>query len=162
MRASRSAETRVRVKESPVWLAEAGGVGAPDAPVRFARYAAACVEALGDQVTWWVTINEPATVTTNGYALGMHAPGEALMLKALPSVHHQLLGHGLALQALRAAKVRGEIGMTNVYSPMVPATANPLDKLSAGLMDVAQNRLYADPVLLGLRLAAAHRLRVSK
>ena len=71
------------------------------------------------------------------------------MLKALPSVHHQLLGHGLALQALRAAKVPGEIGITNVYSPMVPATANPLDKVSAGLMDVAQNRLYADPVLLG-------------
>ena len=96
-----------------------------------------------------MTVNEPATVTTNGYALGMHAPGEALMLKALPSVHHQLLGHGLALQALRAAKVPGEIGITNVYSPMVPATANPLDKVSAGLMDVAQNRLYADPVLLG-------------
>ena len=32
---------------------------------------------------------------------------------------------------------------------MVPASSNPLDKVSAGLMDVAQNRLYADPVLLG-------------
>ena len=39
--------------------------------------------------------------------------------------------------------------MTNVYSPMVPASGNPLDKLSAGPMDMAQNRLYADPVLLG-------------
>ena len=48
-----------------------------------------------------------------------------LMLKALPSVHHQLLGHGLALQALRAAKVPGEIGMTNVYSPMVPGLRQP-------------------------------------
>ncbi|WP_226759568.1 glycoside hydrolase family 1 protein, partial [Arthrobacter sp. SO3] len=92
---------------------------------------------------------EPATVSTNGYMLGMHAPGEALMLKALPSVHHQLLGHGLSLQALRAANVPGDIGITNVYSPMVPASINPLDKLSAGLMDMAQNRLYADPVLLG-------------
>ena len=64
-------------------------------------------------------------------------------------MHHQLLGHGLATQALRAAKVAGGIGITNVYSPMVPASANPLDKVSAGLMDVAQNRLYADPVLLG-------------
>ena len=53
------------------------------------------------------------------------------------------------MQALRAAKVPGEIGMTNVYSPMVPPPVNPLDKVSAGLMDMAQNRLYADPVLLG-------------
>ena len=47
------------------------------------------------------------------------------------------------------SQVTGEIGITNVYSPMVPASANPLDKVSAGLMDMAQNRIYADPVLLG-------------
>jgi beta-glucosidase len=88
-------------------------------------------------------------VTTNGYALGLHAPGESQLLKALPTVHHQLLGHGLAMQALRAANVPGEIGITNVYSPMVPASINPLDKLSSALMDVFQNRLFADPVLLG-------------
>jgi beta-glucosidase len=71
------------------------------------------------------------------------------MLGAFPTVHHQLLGHGLAVQALRAAKVPGEIGMSNVYSPMVPNSINPLDRISAGLMDLAQNRLYADPVLTG-------------
>jgi len=45
--------------------------------------------------------------------------------------------------------VPGEVGMTNVYSPMVPNSINPLDYISAGLMDLAQNRLYADPVLTG-------------
>ena len=73
----------------------------------------------------WVTINEPATVTTNGYTLGLHSPGKADFANGLPTVHHQLLGHGLALQALRAAKVPGEIGMTNVYSPMVPEFRQP-------------------------------------
>ena len=135
--------------DTPLPLDEAGGWMNRDTAYRLGDFAAIAAAAFGDRVRRWVTVNEPATVTTNGYALGMHAPGEALMLKALPSVHHQLLGHGLALQALRAAKVPGEIGITNVYSPMVPATANPLDKVSAGLMDVAQNRLYADPVLLG-------------
>ncbi len=135
--------------DTPLPLDEAGGWMNRETAYRLGDFAAIAAAAFGDRVTRWVTVNEPATVTTNGYALGMHAPGEALMLKALPSVHHQLLGHGLALQALRAAKVKGEIGITNVYSPMVPATANPLDAVSAGLMDVAQNRLYADPVLLG-------------
>ena len=135
--------------DTPLELDEAGGWMNRDTAYRLGEFAAIAAAAYGDRVTRWVTVNEPATVTTNGYMLGMHAPGEALMLKALPSVHHQLLGHGLALQALRAANVPGEIGITNVYSPMVPASANPLDKLSAGLMDMAQNRLYADPVLLG-------------
>ncbi len=135
--------------DTPLPLDEAGGWMNPDTAQRLGEFAAIAAAAYGDRVARWVTINEPATVTTNGYALGLHAPGEALMLKALPTVHHQLLGHGLAVQALRGAKVAGEIGMTNVYSPMVPASANPLDKISAGLMDLAQNRLYADPVLLG-------------
>ena len=135
--------------DTPLELDEAGGWMNRDTAYRLGEFAAIAAAAYGDRVTRWVTVNEPATVSTNGYMLGMHAPGEALMLKALPSVHHQLLGHGLSLQALRAANVPGEIGITNVYSPMVPASINPLDKLSAGLMDMAQNRLYADPVLLG-------------
>jgi beta-glucosidase len=135
--------------DTPLPLDVAGGWMNRDTAYRLGEFAAIAAAAYGDRVARWVTVNEPATVTTNGYALGLHAPGVALMLKALPTVHHQLLGHGLAMQALRAANVAGGIGITNVYSPMVPASANPLDKVSAGLMDVAQNRLYADPVLLG-------------
>jgi beta-glucosidase len=135
--------------DTPLELDQAGGWMNRDTAFRLGEFAAIAAAAYGDRVTRWVTVNEPATVSTNGYMLGMHAPGETLLLKALPSVHHQLLGHGLSVQALRAANVPGEIGITNVYSPMVPATINPLDKVSAGLMDMAQNRIYADPVLLG-------------
>lgn len=135
--------------DTPLPLDEAGGWLNRDTAYRLGEFAAIAAAAYGDRVARWVTINEPATVTTNGYALGLHAPGKADFANGLPTVHHQLLGHGLALQALRAAKVPGEIGMTNVYSPMVPNSGNPLDWISAGAMDVAQNRLYADPVLTG-------------
>lgn len=135
--------------DTPLPLDEAGGWLNRDTAYRLGEFASIAAAAFGDRVARWVTVNEPATVTTNGYALGLHAPGESQLLKALPTVHHQLLGHGLAMQALRAANVPGEIGMTNVYSPMVPASINPLDKLSTSLMDVFQNRLFADPVLLG-------------
>ncbi len=135
--------------DTPLALDEAGGWMNRDTAYRLGEFAAIAADAYGDRVARWVTVNEPATVTTNGYLFGLHAPGKELMLKGLPSVHHQLLGHGLAMQALRAAKVSGGIGITNVYSPMVPASRNPLDKVSASLMDTFQNRLYADPVLLG-------------
>jgi beta-glucosidase len=135
--------------DTPLPLDKAGGWIHRDTAYRLGDFAAIAASFFGDRVARWVTVNEPATVATNGYALGLHSPGETLMLNAFPSVHHQLLGHGLAVQALRSANVPGEIGITNVYSPMVPASGNPLDKLSAGLMDIAQNRLYADPVLTG-------------
>ena len=135
--------------DTPLGLDEAGGWMNRDTAKRLGDFAAIAAAAYGDRVARWVTINEPATVTTNGYALGLHAPGKSLLLNAFPTVHHQLLGHGYAVQALRAANGPGEIGISNVYSPMVAASANPLDKLSASLMDLAQNRLYADPVLTG-------------
>lgn len=103
----------------------------------------------GDRVDSWITINEPATVTLNGYALGIHAPGHSLLFDALPTVHHQLLGHGLAVQALRASGARGAIGITNTHSPVILASDTPEDQAMAALFDFVHNRVYADPVLLG-------------
>ena len=116
---------------------------------RLGEFAGLVGERFGDRVGAWITINEPATVTLNGYALGLHAPGKALLFDALPTVHHPLLGHGLSVQALRAAGVRGDIGITNVHSPVLPAGPGEEDALMAGLFDVIHNQIFADPVLLG-------------
>ncbi len=126
-----------------------GGWLSRDTARRFADYAFLAAEAFGDRVDSWVTINEPATVTLNGYALGLHAPGHALLFDALPAAHHQLLGHGLAVGALRDAGVAGKIGITNVHSPVEPASDGEEDAVYAALFDIIHNRIFADPVLLG-------------
>ncbi|WP_100344784.1 GH1 family beta-glucosidase [Compostimonas suwonensis] len=120
-----------------------------DTAYRFADYAFSLGEVFGDRIDSWVTINEPATVTLNGYALGLHAPGSTLLFDALPAAHHQLLGHGLAVDALRSAGVRGRVGITNVHSPVEPAGDREDDAAYAALFDHVHNRLFADPVLLG-------------
>ncbi|MEF2978279.1 glycoside hydrolase family 1 protein [Subtercola sp. YIM 133946] len=120
-----------------------------DTAGRFGDYAYAVGEVFGDRVDRWVTINEPATVMLNGYALGIHAPGTTLLFDAVPAGHHQLLGHGLAVQALRAASVRGEIGVTNVHSPVSAATSTDDDELFADVFDIVHNRMFEDAVLLG-------------
>ena len=97
-----------------------------------------------------MTLNEPVSVTLNGYALGVHAPGQgAACSTRCPSIHHQLLAHGLGVQALRAAGVTGGIGVTNLHSPVRPASRKIGDRLVAKLYDLLMNRIYADPVLLG-------------
>jgi beta-glucosidase len=135
--------------DTPQELQQAGGWMSKDTAKRLGDFATLAAEAFGDRVDKWVTINEPATVTLNGYALGIHAPGEALLFDALPSVHHQLLGHGYAVQALRAVGVKGEVGMTNVHSPVVPARDRVTDRFFANVFDTVHNRIFADPVLLG-------------
>lgn len=120
-----------------------------DTALQFGDLAALVGEHFGDRVHTWLTLNEPATVTLNGYALGVHAPGQTLLFDALPTVHHQLLAHGLGVQALRASGVTGQIGITNVHSPVLPASDSAEDQLMAHLFDLVHNRVFTDPVLLG-------------
>lgn len=126
-----------------------GGWRSRDTAKRLGDFAGLVAERFADRVDGWITINEPATVTLNGYALGIHAPGEALLFGSLPTVHNQLLGHGLAVQALRAAGVPGKVGITNVHTPVVPASDSAEDAAMAQLFDIVHNRVFADPVLFG-------------
>ncbi|MGV9244811.1 GH1 family beta-glucosidase [Streptomyces sp. NPDC003710] len=119
-----------------------------DTVSRFADYASAVAGRLGDRVAKWITLNEPAEHTLLGHALGAHAPGRRLMFDALPVAHHQLLAHGLAVRALRAAGA-GEIGIANSHGPTWPASAAPEDMAAAEFYDVLLNRLFSDPLLLG-------------
>ncbi|MGI5443171.1 GH1 family beta-glucosidase [Streptomyces shenzhenensis] len=119
-----------------------------DTVQRFAAYVSTVAARLGDRVTKWITLNEPAEHTLLGHALGAHAPGRRLLFDALPVAHHQLLAHGLAVRALRAAGA-ADIGIANSHGPTWPASAAPEDTAAAEFYDVLLNRLFADPLLLG-------------
>lgn len=119
-----------------------------DTADRFAEYVSVVAERLGDRVTTWITLNEPAEHTLLGHALGVHAPGSKLLFDALPVAHHQLLAHGLAVRALRAAGAT-DIGIANSHSPTWAASQDPADTEAADLYDVLLNRMFAEPVLLG-------------
>lgn len=132
----------------PVALQETGGWLDRDTASHFAEYVSVVADRLGDRVKKWITINEPAEHTLFGHALGAHAPGQQLMFDALPAAHHQLLGHGLAVRALRAAGAT-DIGIANSHGPTWPASQDPADVEAAAFYDLLLNRLFADPVLLG-------------
>ena len=110
-----------------------GGWLSRDTAKRLGDFAGLVAQRFADRVDGWITINEPATVTLNGYALDIHASGVPLLFDSLPTVHNQLLRHGLAAQALRAAGVPGQIGVTNVHTPVVPASDSAEDAAMAEL-----------------------------
>ncbi|MEV6396128.1 GH1 family beta-glucosidase [Streptomyces sp. NPDC051907] len=134
--------------DTPLPLEEAGGWLNRDTAARFAEYASLVAGRLADRVPMWITVNEPAEVTLLGYALGEHAPGKQLLFDALPAAHHQLLAHGLAVQALRAAGA-GNIGLAVSHSPVRTAGTSEEDRFGAELYDTVTNWMFADPILAG-------------
>ena len=83
------------------WKTRAAGWHATRPTARRVRRLAA--QRLGDRIGLWITLNEPFVVTALGYALGDARARPPAIAAACPAVHHQLLGHGLAAAALRAA-----------------------------------------------------------
>ncbi|NUP34973.1 MAG: beta-glucosidase, partial [Streptomycetaceae bacterium] len=132
----------------PQELEDAGGWLARDTAYRFTDYAQLVHARLGDRVPHWITLNEPFVQMAFGYALGVHAPGKALLTDALPAAHHLLLAHGLGAAALRAAGARSVL-LTNNHTPVRPASSAAADEAAADAYDALHNRLFLDPVFLG-------------
>ncbi|ROP49161.1 MULTISPECIES: GH1 family beta-glucosidase [unclassified Rathayibacter] len=134
----------------PQALEDDGGWLERDTAHRFAEYTARTVEALGDVIGDWITLNEPWCSSFLGYASGLHAPGRQEGTRAARAAHHLLLGHGLALPEIRRAAPASHAGITlNLYS-IRAASDSPADIDAARRIDGLSNRFFLDPVLQGV------------
>ncbi len=131
----------------PQPLQDRGGWASRDTASRFADYAAVVFDALRDMPGPWLTVNEPKTTAYVGYGSGYHAPGVRDVGQMVAAVHHQLLGHGLAVQAFRASGASGRVGIALNLQPVYVGEPGAED--AAVRADAVENRLFLDPVLTG-------------
>ena len=65
-------------------------------------------------------------------------------------MHHLLLGHGMAVQAMRAgARDDEQFAITVNLSQVIEASESHQDRAAARLVDGLHNRVFLDPLLLG-------------
>ncbi|HZG34257.1 MAG TPA: GH1 family beta-glucosidase [Gaiellaceae bacterium] len=134
----------------PQALEDEGGWRNRDTVERFVEYAAACFDAYGDRVNWWLTINEPWIVGLLGYLHGLHAPGyRDDVLGEVTVFHHLLLAHGRAVQEYRRAGNCGRIGLAPNLSPHYPASDDPADAEVTRASDGYVNRWFLDAIYRG-------------
>ncbi len=133
----------------PQALEEQGGWTSRDTALRFAEYAATVYGRLGDRVQHWTTFNEPWCSSMLGYASGEHAPGRREPAAAFAALHHQHLGHGLAVRTLRELGAQ-QLGITLNLTNAVPGDPTDLvDVDAARRIDGLFNRMYLEPILRG-------------
>lgn len=105
----------------PQALGDQGGWLNRDVKDWFAEYTGVVVDALGDRVKNWTTLNEPWCSSLLSYSLGHHAPGHTDPVEGLVSAHHLMLAHGTAVPVIREkcpdAEVSITLNPTQVYGP---------------------------------------------
>jgi beta-glucosidase len=133
----------------PQALEAIGGFRSRDTVSWFADYASLMVDELGDRLSMWATFNEPWCYAYLGHASGVHAPGLMDPHAAVTVAHHELLAHGLAVQAMRARCSDLRLGIVLNAQPIGAEgePAAPADQLR--LIDGIQNRWWLDALLTG-------------
>lgn len=101
-----------------------GGWRSKETSKKFADYAACVADALKDYVSNYFTINETLCFTLlahAAHATPRHAPGKIENRKTVNQViHNALLGHGLAVSAIRAQHSGARIGFAEVGNYYMP------------------------------------------
>ncbi len=127
--------------ELPSALADQGGWRNRDIAGWFADFTEVIMGRIGDRMYSAAPINEPWCVSWLSHFEGHHAPGLRDIRATARAMHHVLLAHGRAIQAMRS------LGMSNLGAVFNLEWADPADdsveaRLAADRYDAIYNRFF--------------------
>ncbi len=141
----------------PQWAQDKGGWKNDRIVDWYLQYAEAVVDALSDQVTYWMTFNEPQCFIMLAYVTGGHAPFKHQIFSFRK--HHlrnMLLAHGKCVKLIREkAKTPPKIGIAMASTTYIPDSETPegleaaRKKSFESQVGEGSNSLYMDPIGLG-------------
>ena len=128
-----------------------GGWESRDTAQAFGEYAGYVAERLTDRVKHVFTINEFGAFMELGYRIGIHAPGVKLPPGRFNQArHHGVLGHGLAVQAIRArGKAGTKVGLAENLVVGVPVIETPSHIAAAERATREVNAQYLTVIMEG-------------
>jgi beta-glucosidase len=128
-----------------------GGWQSPETSKAFANYAGYVVGRLGDRINNIFTLNEVSRFVKLGFGAGVDAPGLKLSKAALNQVfYNAALGHGLAVQAIRAnGRVGIKVGPAENIAACVPAIDTPENVRAAEIATRELNANFLNLILEG-------------
>jgi beta-glucosidase len=132
----------------PHWVDARGAWLAPDAVDRFGDFCSRVVDALGDLVPWFCTINEPQIVALFGYLAGYHPPGRQNPLSWRRVTRTLRLAHERALDVIAAGPGQAQAGISLQLPALEPA--RPDDPSCVAAYEELE-RMMAGAYLDGLR-----------
>lgn len=126
----------------PLWLRDKGGTESRLFPKYFSRYAAHVVQTLGEEVRYWITLNEPNSIVYNSYLRGIWPPQKKSAFAALRAYRTLVAAHREAYCAIHKINPAAQAGFANNVSYIEPATNSLFDRLAAYLEDYFSNQYF--------------------
>lgn len=134
----------------PYFLEEKGGWKNPETCDAFLTYANILFETYGDQVNYWLTINEQNTMILHPGAIGIPENGELPSKKELFQMNHVVLvAQAKTFKLYHELNLKGKIGPAINLTAMYQATASPDDAIAAHNWETLRGWSFLDAAVRG-------------
>lgn len=117
----------------------------------FVEYAKFCFEEYKDEVTYWITINEPTTLAKQQNITGSFPPNDKYNFKnCFQQQHNMNVAHAKVVNLFNEMNLPGEIGVVHAIQTVYPYTNTEKDLKAAHKQDVLENKFLLEGTLEGV------------
>jgi beta-glucosidase len=116
---------------NPIWIHDIAAWVNQKTIDYYLRYVTKIVEALGNDVTYWITMNEPTVKTSLGYLTKWWPPERGNAVLAWWAIRNMSVAHNKAFEIIHRLQPNAKVGSANNLSAFVPS--RPKDILDRGL-----------------------------
>ncbi len=148
----------------PKWVADRGGWLSPSITGLFERYTRRVVSALGDNVDWYCTLNEPGVVAFGGYGGGFAFPPGLHGAESWKAATVALAAaHKASRAATKELRPQAKVGLTNAMQEWESnAGGAPIMKYARRLMEDVFLEAAADDDFIGVQTYTRARLEMPR
>lgn len=127
----------------PLWLDEEGGLMAKNLEKYFKEYFEVLEQNFGDDIKYWITVNEPEVVSFSSYMLGTWPPQERNIFKTLYIFFFRLVRiHKLGYRIIKGVNPEAMVSIAKQNAVMDPYNRNPLNQVITKLSEFFWSTLF--------------------
>jgi beta-glucosidase len=105
---------------NPVWISDSGGWENKNTVVYFARYVEKIVEELGQDIRFWITLNEPTVYLSKSFIVKVWPPQKRKLWAFFKAYKNLARAHNQAYQIIHKTNKSCSVGLANNISFVEP------------------------------------------
>jgi len=131
---------------NPLWFSEIGGWGNKKSQYYFSRYAKKIGETLGEEINFWITLNEPEIYTLESFTLGLWPPNKKNIFSSINTIKNMIAAHKAAYNELKKINFKSNVGIAknNIYFEAYGK--NPFNKILKKIADHFWNYYFLNKI----------------
>lgn len=133
----------------PSWLEDIGGYANPIFSDEFAKYCKVVFENFGDEIPYYVTINESTHNAYCSYLTGNYPPNKHDIQTLVQVCYNFVVANAKAIREFRKLNLTAKIGIVHTTNTVQILRDTPEYRVAQRRGDLFKNKWVTDPAILG-------------